>query len=121
MTGTYIPAIYEKIEAFLAERVLSKNNGYAPVSKEDFAALVEIIDALVEAKWSPDPDGDYPIEALIVNRNNHEHVPYRAVTYRHVNKKQYTRDVVTNLNAALRDMILSQDLNEIDERFRGKE
>jgi hypothetical protein len=108
--------IIEAIEDFLEVRELSVNNGFALVSKEDFAALVEIIDALVEAKWAPDPDGDYPIETLVINRNNHERLPYRAVAYRHIDKKQYQRDIVTNLSTALGDMILSQDLDEIEER-----
>lgn len=113
--------IIELVEDFLEERIPSVNNEFAPVSKEDFVALGNILNELVEAKWAPDPDGDYPIEAVIVNRHNREHLPYSAVTYRHVDKKQYKRDVVTNLFTALRDMVLSQDLDDLDERWTEKE
>ena len=117
---TTIPELYAKIEGFLKERCESENNGFAPVSKEDFVAFNEIIDALIEAKWAPDPDGDYPIQTRTVNRHTRQYLQYQAVTYRHKNKKQYRRDVVANLNTALREVILSQELGDPDERFEER-
>lgn len=113
--------IIEMLEDFLEHREPSVNNGFALVSKEDYVKLGQIIDEVIEAKWEPDPDGDYPINFCIINRHQREPMHYRAVTYRHVDKEQNLRDIMVNLSTAARDVTLSLDLDRIDERFKGKE
>lgn len=113
--------IIEMLEDFLEHREPSVNNGFALVSKEDFDTFVGIVYEIINAKWEPDPDGDFPINARIINRHFKEVIPYTAVTYRSIDKNQYTKDILGNLRTAVREVTLSFDLDEIDDRFKGKE
>lgn len=109
MIGTYIPTIYERIEAFLSKRVLSSSGEFAPVSDED-------LHHLQSAKWEPDADNDYPVEAIFVNRCERESFPYVPVMYRSISKDRNFKDIMFNLRASVRDVTLYFDLNEIEER-----
>lgn len=112
--------IIKMVEDFLEYRELSANNGFAPVNQKDFYTLANIVLEIVSAKWEPDPDGDYPVNVTFVNRNNKESLPYVAVTYRHINKEQYRKDIMANLQTAVREMQLSFDLDDIDRRFEER-
>jgi hypothetical protein len=59
----------DKLDAFFAERVESKQGGWAEVSYEDQAEIILLFDAILRAKYEADADGDLPIEFKIINRN----------------------------------------------------
>lgn len=116
MTGTYIPAIYAKIEEFLAERVLSSNDGFAPVGDDDLELLYDIVIDLISAKWQGDADGDAPVSVKLIDRNVYQPLNFALVTYRSLSKKQNLQDIVFNVGQAISEMQLCLDLNRIEER-----
>ena len=59
------------IEKFLSEKRKS-DSGYAPVTVDDVNNLYKIIDMLVEAKFEPDADGDYPVDYEITDLTRYE-------------------------------------------------
>ena len=63
--------LMEYIYGFLAEH-RDSDGGWAPVTEQDLVQLDAIICLLIEAKWSPDTDGDRPISYRIVDRTREE-------------------------------------------------
>lgn len=66
----------------LSERRESRG-GYAPITRQDMRDFARLIHHVIEAKWERDPDGDLPIEVVIVNRNTHYRMYYQRVPYAH--------------------------------------
>lgn len=111
-----IPELYAKIERFLAERVLSKDSGFAPVRHSDLSLLYRITSDLIDLKWQGDADGDAPVEFTLVDRNVYQSPSFSLITYRSVDKKRHMEDVVFNVKQAIAEMQLLFDLDEIEER-----
>jgi len=78
----YCADIVQPLVLFLAERKLSEG-GYAPVAFEDMHRLREVIQALLEAKWGCDSDGDLPVDFMVVDRNLHQSSLYSPLPYPH--------------------------------------
>lgn len=72
--------IHEKINKFLSEKKESYG-GWAEVEDSDIVALKEIIHDLIDEKCSPDPDGDRPIEFILVNRRKEQSICFEPVPY----------------------------------------
>lgn len=72
--------LHEMLDRFLAERRESKG-GWAEFPDEDMKLFAEFLCGLREAKFEPDPDGDYPLEFVLVNRTVHQGYFYRPVPY----------------------------------------
>jgi len=93
-----------KVEKFLQERRES-DGGYAPVTIQDHTGLCEILELLVEMKWGPDPDGDFPVEVKITNRHAQERLQFQPLPYWHkaeteLQKRQILQDAMYNLAMA---------------------
>lgn len=89
------------IDKFLADAPKGDHDGWGPVNDEDETQLREIIEMLVEAKWHPDADGDYPVEITLVNRNVYERMHYYPVPYPFKGDPlDRVRLMMTNLNIA---------------------
>lgn len=71
---------HEIIDKFLAQRIPS-HGGRAPVTEADFEALSIIINLLIESKWEPDADGDYPVEFHLVDRTRFEPAHFLDLPY----------------------------------------
>jgi hypothetical protein len=69
------------IDRFLEDHRES-DGGYAKITPKDIQELREIVQWLIELKCSEDPDGDLPIDFVIVNRRTHERMHYAPVPYR---------------------------------------
>lgn len=113
---TSIPELYAKIEGFLAERVLSSNDAFAPTSDSDIELLYKIVMDLIDLKWQGDADGDAPVEVTLVDRNVYQPSNFAKVTYRSLSKKRHMEDIVFNIGQAIREMQLYLDLDKIEER-----
>ncbi len=76
---------HELLEQFLGTPDHPKFNesdgGYAPCSKEEQLEFYKLLNAIIEAKFAPDCDGDLPIEYTIVNRNTHERLHFLPMPY----------------------------------------
>lgn len=72
--------LHAKIDKFLSERRHSKG-GWAEVRLEDVKALSDIISTLISEKFDKDPDGDLPIEYIIVDRTRFERMSFEPVPY----------------------------------------
>ncbi len=112
--------IIEMVEDFLETRVLSKDGNFAPVSDDDVDCLINIFHEIVGTKWERDTDGDWPIDVIVIDRTKYEYMHYRPVAYRHLDKEQYRKNIVTNLQTAVRETQLSFDLDDIDRRFKER-
>lgn len=98
------------LDRFLEERRTS-DGGWAPVTRYDFTQLNAILRALIEAKWNADPDGDRPIDFLIVDRTRYRPIQYFPVPYDHDDapkKETYEtmNSLLTNLDMASREVRL---------------
>lgn len=89
------------IDEFLEETRKSRG-GWAPVEPQDEEQLDEIIDALVNAKWSADPDGDRPMRWKLIDRTKYEPMHFQPVEYDHKtnNPLRILRDHLSNLKVA---------------------
>ena len=111
--------IGQLIQAFLAWPRHS-TGGWSPVEPQDMRQLDDIVHALVAAKWEADPDGDYPVDHILVDRTRYEPNHFISTRYLHKmhTKKErlyYIRDCMTNvliaqdrLNIALKLWMLEQ-------------
>jgi len=81
MTPQNSPA--ELLKEFLSEHRESKDSGFAPVTEQDMQQLYELMHAIVTAKWSPDCDGDRPINFDIIDRTRFEPMHWAKTPYRH--------------------------------------
>lgn len=84
--------LQKKIDAFLAERRPS-NGGWAEITNKDVIQLENIIQALIESKCQPDPDGDFPIEFVLVNRRNTQGLHYTPMSYGHKNGESLEQEL----------------------------
>ena len=103
------------IDTFLSERRES-DGGWAPVEPQDMEQLTEILHALIAAKWGADPDGDRPVEHVLVDRTRYEgnyffNLPYwneAQSEQEHESILQYhmtnTRIAIGGLDRTLRNM-----------------
>lgn len=92
-----VPAkLQAKLENFLATRSESEG-GYAPVSSQDERNLHEILNALIAAKFEEDPDGDLPINFVLVNRTREQSFHYRPLPRTPHNDDDMDLKAVTNL------------------------
>ena len=98
--------IHTMVDEFLSERRKSKG-GYAEITETDIDDLRKIIFLLAEEKCEQDPDGDIPIEFVVINRRTHEHLAAIPVRYGNhieelsdVQMKKRERDLFYNLRIA---------------------
>lgn len=106
-----------EIDKFLEKRVESDGRGWAPVSKEDFRTLADIIGKLIEAKWGRDADGDLPVEFDLVNRTTHNRLHYRPMPYYWVSGNQDTLQEairMANVNLGLATSEVQHVLNQAE-------
>lgn len=92
----------QKIEAFLAQKSVSEG-GFAPVDKQDAAAIADILRALIAAKYEKDPDGDLPISFQIVDRTRHENTLFMPI--------RHLRDEDHNDISAIREVMRAASTN----------
>lgn len=114
MTGEN-QALLERISEFLSEKHKSKDDGYAPVSQEDYFDLYDIFEKLIEAKWGPDADGDYPVETLIINRHERRWPTFKRLPYSHKDMDGYFRAALDNVRAACEELNLAFKLKRLKE------
>jgi hypothetical protein len=70
--------ISDYIENFLSERRES-NGQYEEVTQSDIYYLGQILAELISAKWERDPDGDLPIETMILDKTRFEMPPFEPI------------------------------------------
>lgn len=97
-----------------------KSDGdYAPVTDEDMLHLENILHRLVELKCEADPDGDRPIEWILVNRRTHERLYLRPIRYTHQNALEALKDALRN--AAMAHARLETIISTADTYLRAFE
>lgn len=75
--------IHRMVDEFLAERVKTDGGSWPEVSDKDFNALYNLFDAIVDAKFERDCDGDSVINFAVVNRKQHMPIHHYPVGYTH--------------------------------------
>lgn len=98
-----IPAdVRVNIEQFLKERRHS-TGGWAPVTDEDMDQLHTVIHTLIAAKWGADPDGDRPINYILIDRTKYRPMHFVPLPYgRKAGKREEEFDsAMRNLSMAM--------------------
>ena len=89
------PALIKKIEDFVATRSVSDGDGRAPVAEGEAAELRDIFEAILEAKYESDLDGDLPINVSVLDRTKYEAMLFGAIPYLYkIKDRMKSRDVV---------------------------
>lgn len=117
-TATKHKAIHKLLDEFLSQRNKA-TDGYASFSKVEEDKLYELLDAICEAKFEADADGAYPLEYVIVNRNNSERLHFLPQPYFHKIKSFEDFDSVL-LTATTNAGIANSRLSEIVLSIRDK-
>lgn len=117
--------VLEKIEAFLNERRVS-DGGFAPVTDKDMEQLHEVMYALVEAKWGSDPDGDRPLNYILIDRTKYWPMHYQPVLYAHnccqdEERRESLRQKMANIRTAAEDVDRHLHIDELREKRENKE
>jgi hypothetical protein len=92
----------QRIKTFLKERRES-DGGWAPVTDEDMEQFHAVIYALIEAKWGADPDGDRPIDYILIDRTKYRPMDFFPLPYGHRTGKREEEfdNAMTNLSMAM--------------------
>lgn len=98
--------IHKLIDKFCEVQSLS-TGGYAPVAEGDIDKLHRIINAIIEAKYGPDPDGDTPIDFRLIDRTNFRPMHYFNVPYEHNAKTEEQTEELLDL--LLRNVSIAND------------
>jgi len=104
------PDLETLLADFLAEhREGDGGGGWAEITPDDVDKLRGILNLLIELKCDKDADGDYPIEARLINRRVNERLSYWALPYREqggevVLFEDMMRIALLNLRRATREM-----------------
>ncbi len=69
-----------KLRDFLSERSVS-SGGWAPVGEKDMVNFREIVGMIVSLKYAKDPDGDLPVQVILVDRTKFEGVGAFPIRY----------------------------------------
>ena len=100
------------------------DSGWAEVTTEDMDQLHELFQAIIEAKFEPDADGDSSIEFFITNRNTHQRMHFRPLPYPSENRGLDGAMRILNaasLNMSLASNQLGQAVGFIDLEMRHRE
>lgn len=105
-------SINEQIKVFLMEKRVS-DGGWAPVKPGDIRELSDIIINIARLKWEPDPDGDRPIQCILLDRTKYQPLYFKPLPYPHKDRDGYFEAAISNLARAIADM-------EMALRLRGE-
>jgi hypothetical protein len=61
--------------------VRMSTGGWAEITEDDVDELWYLVDGLIHLKCDSDPDGDVPIDFLLVDRTKNERMCFRPVPY----------------------------------------
>lgn len=86
------------LDEFLTERVESDGGSWPEVSDKDFQALHELFEAIVDAKFERDCDGDSVINFAVVNRKKHMPLHHMPIGYTHKAKSLADLIRIANLH-----------------------
>lgn len=82
--GKTAEEVVRMVEGYLKTPVKTSDDGWAPVTHDDIHQLHKVINALIDAKFERDVDGDHTVEYAVCNRRyGYMHViqsPYHAET-----------------------------------------
>lgn len=87
------------------------------VETEDFINLARIIQLLIELKCSADPDGDYPIEFMLVNRLKEYSVWPASLPYRNDGDNTLIRHALSMINTGTNALELEFKRMEFNEKM----
>jgi hypothetical protein len=91
--------VHDLVDQFLAKGRLS-DGGFALFTHDDERLLNQLLCALDEAKFQRDPDGDTPLNWVIINRTKYQPHHYVRVPYTHENLDGAFRESLLNLEMA---------------------
>ena len=110
--------LHDKLDAFLSERRKS-TGGWAKLTPEDVPDLQEIIHDIVKVKCEPAPDGDYPINFIVIDRTKFEPMHFTPVEYNHSTEKEKRQKILDrhlfNLSIAMKRVETAMRLLKLDD------
>lgn len=114
------PKLTQLLNSFLVERRES-SGGFAPVTEKDWEQLHQIVERLLELKFGPDPDGDLPVNYMLINRHVHGPIHFMRQPYfiRAKTDDEWEAAFMaatTNLSIALDEVNKAFDMRRIQRR-----
>lgn len=73
--------LIKKLEAFLAEKKECVDMGWPEVTRDELCEFKDLVEAIADAKWERDVDGDSPVKFAVTNRTTHSVSPFIPVPY----------------------------------------
>jgi hypothetical protein len=96
--------LHDKLDDFLEQRRLS-SGGWAEITSQDVVDLKHLISDVIEAKCEADPDGDRPINVIVVDRTRFEPMHFFPVEYDDDKTKEEKQEILNrhlaNLSIAM--------------------
>ena len=93
--------IHRKVDKFLGREAVS-TGGWADVTPEEVEDLKDLVDLLIKTKCQRDPDGDLPIEHIIIDRRHYEAMHFVPVPYDRLMPERLERSMeIAELNLSI--------------------
>lgn len=96
-------ALYEQLQAFLAEPNYAKDDGWPNISDSEFQAFNTIVYEIARIKWGEDCDGDQPVKIRVVDRKREDDVvflPLQHAPYHSNNLEEHLQTELSNIGRA---------------------
>lgn len=103
------------VDAFLKEHRKSAG-GYAPVTEKDLEQLQQLFDQLQQHKFERDPDGDFPLRFLVIDRTKYEAFHYAPVP--HLEHKDSGVEFISKARQRVLSLNLALAAGAIDHMFK---
>lgn len=110
------------VSSFISD-VRVNDGGYTKIIDDDINELSHIIQLLIELKCEPDPDNNYSIEFVLINRLKERQLWPPKVPYRDESKQYGDNHLIQLLSSAVlrASEALRNELDIIDHNIREKE
>lgn len=94
--------LQEKIKLWEAEALIGDGDSYAPVSSDDETLLYDIVMLLLESRYIPDGDGDYPLDFTWRDKNNYSWLIHPI--YSKQNNNADPLEKIQNLSQSIKEL-----------------
>lgn len=109
--------LQNKIKEWESTSIVGDGDSYAPVTQDDIDSLYDIVLLLLESKYKPDGDGDYPIDFTCRDKNKYKWIVHPIFNQLDIEAKPL--DIITTLSSMIKD--ISQKLERESILLRLKE
>ena len=97
----------DRLQKFLAEFREPDGTGWAPVTEGDMELFHRLMQAIIEAKFGSDVDGDRPIDYILIDRTKYWPLHYMHIPYYRTAEDEGGSNLDDCLDTALANMSIA--------------